>query len=125
MVLLCMGCWTIVNIVSEMPDLSAQPPKFWSALAFAALTTVFFLLITATRLKHHTILYRMTLQTARYKMAIWSSRLTSLALFHSLAAVWMLVASFILECVGNASITPDDGAAVGLPIVWNSNNIPY
>lgn len=126
LVLLVAASWTIVNIISQVPSLSDQPPQFWAALGVTSIAMLSFLIVTATRCHNHYVLLRMFPATARRKMAIWSTRLVVLALFHALASVWLLASAFIIESVGNATSTRDnDAEVIVLEIRWTLSNVPF
>lgn len=130
--LLGVASWAIVNIISQVPSLAEQPPQFWAAIGVTSLAMLSFLIVTATRCHNHYVLLRMFPATARRKMAIWSTRLVVLALFHALATVWLLASAFVIESVGNSTTTTtsaagddDTTASIVLEIRWTVANIPY
>jgi len=124
--LLVAASWTIVNIISQVPSLADQPSHFWAAIGVTSLAMLSFLIVTATRCHNHYVLLRMFPATARRKMAIWSTRLVVLALFHALATVWLLTSAFVIESVGNSTTTDDEATqSIVLEIRWTVSNIPY
>lgn len=112
--------WPLARVISDVPGklVDNEPQLFWTVVGAALVPLVAFVWTTAIRMHHHYVLYRQHIGRARQKTALWSFRVAILALFHSLAIAWMLLAWLTMQAAGNASIITGNTMSLAVTLQW-------